>query len=219
MADQDKRRQDGAQERPWRVAVLLSGAGRTLENLLQVSARGDLPIEVVTVVSSVPEVRGLEVAANADIPAFTITRKGHPSVHAYSQAIYDAIAPYSPDLILLAGFLRQLLVFPGWEGRILNVHPALLPDASAYAAGKGMFGERVHAAVLAHGDTVSGATVHVVTDDYDDGPPLLRVEVPVLVDDTPVTLGTRVFHAECELYPEAIRRYLAANPGFLRALT
>ncbi|MGC4189992.1 MAG: formyltransferase family protein [Thermomicrobiales bacterium] len=218
MADQGEGQQDVKQDRPWRAAVLLSGAGRTLENLLRVIAWGELPVEVVVVVSSVPDVRGLEVAAQAGIPAATITRKGHPSVHAYSQAIYDAVVPFSPDLILMAGFLRQVLVFPGWEGRILNIHPALLPDAAAYAAGKGMFGERVHAAVLAHGDTVSGATVHVVTDEYDDGPPLMRVEVPVLPDDTPVTLGTRVFHAECGLYPEAIRRYLAANPGLRNEL-
>lgn len=197
---------------PLRAAVFLSGAGRTLENLLAVIDRGDLPLEIVSVVSSVPGVRGLEVAAKAGLPAATVTRKAYPSVQAYSRAIYEAIAPQSPDLIILAGFLRQVLVFPGWEGRILNVHPALLPDASSYAAGKGMFGERVHAAVIAHGDTVSGATVHVVTDDYDDGPPLLRVEVPVLSDDTPTTLGTRIFRAECELYPEAIRRYIADHP-------
>lgn len=201
----------------WRVAVLLSGAGRTLENLLLVIGRDELPVDVVCVVSSVPGVRGLEVAGRAGIPATTVTRKGHPSVHDYSAAIYEAIAPHEPDLILMAGFLRQVLVFPGWEGRILNIHPALLPDAAAYAAGKGMYGERVHAAVLAHGDEVSGATVHVVTDDYDGGPPLLRTEVPVVPGDTPVTLGTRVFHAECDLYPEAIRRYLAANPQLQRS--
>ncbi|HEU0163388.1 MAG TPA: phosphoribosylglycinamide formyltransferase [Thermomicrobiales bacterium] len=194
------------------MSVLLSGAGRTLENLLRVVARGELPIEIVSVISSVPDVRGLEVARDAGIPATTIVRKGHPSVASYSEAMYAALEPYAPDLILMAGFLRQMLVLPGWEGRILNIHPALLPEASSYAAGKGLFGERVHQAVLAHGDRVTGATVHLVTDDYDQGPPLLRVEVPVLEDDTSVTLGTRVFHAECDLYPEAIRRYMTANP-------
>ena len=81
---------------------------------------------------------------------------------------------------------------------------------------RGSSGERVHAAVLAHGDTVTGATVHLVTDNYDEGPPLLRTEVPVREGDDPVTLGTRVFHAECELYPDAIRRYMAANPELRR---
>jgi len=207
---------DVATTRPWRVAVLLSGAGRTLENLLRVIARGELPIEIVTVVSSVNGVRGLDVAAEAGIPASVVTRKGHPDVASYSQALYDAIAPYAPDLVVMAGFLRQMLVFPGWEGRILNIHPALLPQAASYAAGKGMFGERVHAAVIAHGDTISGATVHLVTDSYDEGPPLMTVEVPVLPDDTPTTLGTRVFMEECVLYPEVIRQYLAAHPELKR---
>ena len=93
MTDQDQGQQTGAHAGPWRVAVLLSGAGRTLENLMQVTQRGQLPIEIVSVVSSVAGVRGLEVAAHAGIPTATVTRKGHPSVHTYSQAIYDAIAP------------------------------------------------------------------------------------------------------------------------------
>ncbi|HVL25945.1 MAG TPA: formyltransferase family protein, partial [Thermomicrobiales bacterium] len=113
-------------------------------------------------------------------------------------------------------FLRKMLVLPGWEGRILNIHPALLPDAAAYAAGKGRYGDRVHAAVLENGDVVSGATVHVVTDTYDEGPPLLRAEVPVVPGDTAQTLAARVFAAECELYPEAIRRYLADHPELKR---
>ncbi len=203
---------------PWRIAVLLSGAGRTLENLLRVIDRGELPAEIVVVISSVADVRGLAVARDAGIPVKTIARKGHPSVASYSEAIYDAIAPNTPDLIVMAGFLRQMLVFPGWEGRILNIHPALLPEAAPYAAGKGLFGERVHAAVLAHGDNVTGATVHLVTDTYDEGPPLLRTEVPVLTGDDPATLGTRVFLAECVLYPEAIRQYMAAHPE-LRAVS
>ena len=124
----------------WRIAVLLSGAGRTLENLLQVIARGELPAEIVMVVSSVPDVRGLTVASAAGIPTATVVRKGFPTVTAYSEALYAAVAPFSPDLIVMAGFLRQMFVLPGWEGRILNIHPALLPDASHYAAGKGLFG-------------------------------------------------------------------------------
>ncbi|HEV2072368.1 MAG TPA: formyltransferase family protein, partial [Thermomicrobiales bacterium] len=135
----------------------------------------------------------------------------------YSKAVYDVLAPHQPDLLIMAGFLRRLLVFPGWEGRILNIHPALLPDAAAYAAGKGRYGDRVHEAVLARGDRVSGATVHVVTDVYDDGPPLLRSEVPVEPGDTAQSLAARVFAAECELYPEAIRQYMAAHPELKRS--
>ena len=114
----------------------------------------------------------------------------------------------------MAGYLRKMRVRPEWEGRIVNIHPCLLPEAGAYAAGQGMYGERVHTAVLDHGDTVSGATVHLVTEEYDAGPPLARIEVPVMPGDTPATLGTRVFQAEKGLYPAALRAYLAAHPEF-----
>jgi phosphoribosylglycinamide formyltransferase 1 len=203
--------------RPWRLAVLISGSGRTLRNLLDVIGRGELHAEVVCVVSSLEGVKGLEIAAEAGIPAYTVTRAQHKGVEAYSRGMYDVLDPHQPDLIIMAGFLRRLLVFPDWEGRILNIHPALLPDAAAYAGGKGCYGDRVHEAVIAHGDQLSGATVHVVTDVYDDGPPLMRVEVPVESGDTAQTLAARIFVQECELYPEAIRRYLALHPDLKRA--
>jgi formyltetrahydrofolate-dependent phosphoribosylglycinamide formyltransferase len=192
--------------------VLLSGTGRTLENLLRVIDRGELDARVVHVVSSVAGARGLQVASEAGISHETLTRRGFADNDAYSDALFAALAPSQPQMILLCGFLRQLVVPPAWEGRILNIHPALLPRAASYAAGRGRYGERVHQAVLEHGDTVSGATVHLVTNDYDEGPPLLQREVPVLPDDTSATLGARVFATECALYPEAIRRYLTAHP-------
>jgi len=195
-------------ESPWRLAVLLSGSGRTLANLLAVIAAGELPARIVAVVSSVPGVRGLEIAAAAGLPTHLVPRRAFDSDEAFSIAVYDALTPYQPDLLLLAGFLRRLVVTPEWEGRILNIHPALLPDAAAYAAGRGRYGERVHAAVLANGDTVTGATVHVVDNEYDAGPPVLRTEIPITPNDTPATLAARVFAAECTLYPAAIRRYL-----------
>ena len=190
--------------------MLLSGTGRTLENLLRVIAAGELTARVAVVISSVPGVRGLEVAEWAGIPALTLRRPDYGDDAAYSAAIYAVLAPYRPDLILLAGFLRRLAVPPTWAGRILNIHPALLPESGA--AGRGYYGERVHAAVLATGATESGATVHVVDDGYDTGPVVLRATVPIVPGDTPATLGARVFAAECELYPEAIRRHVAAHP-------
>lgn len=202
--------------RPWRLGVLLSGAGRTLENLLTVIGRGELDAEIVCVVSSRPAARGVDIARHAGIPFDVITRKNYPTAESHSRAIYDAVAPFAPDLLILAGYLRQLVVDPPWEGRMLNIHPALLPQAEAYAAGRGKYGTFVHAAVLEQGDTVSGATVHVVTDDYDTGPPVMQREVEVLPNDTPMTLAARVFAVECELYPEAIRRYMAAHPELKR---
>src|SRR5690606_34617495 len=144
--------------RRWRLAVLLSGSGRTLENLLGVIERGELHAEIVTVISSRSGVRGIEIARQAGIPATVIPRKGYPDARSHSRAICTAIEPFEVDLVLLAGYLRQLVIEPAWVGRMLNIHPALLPQAEAYAAGRGLYGERVHAAVLAHGDTVSGAT-------------------------------------------------------------
>lgn len=201
---------------PWNLGVLLSGAGRTLENLLDVIDRGELEATVSIVISSVPGVRGLDVAAAAAIPHYVIRRGGHDSLESYSAAMYERLEAHEVDLIVMAGYLRKMAIFPGWEGRILNIHPCLLPDAGPYAAGKGLFGERVHTAILAKGDAVTGATVHLVTDDYDEGPPLAWVEVPVVPGDTPVTLGTRVFQAEKVLYPATIRDYMNAHPELRR---
>lgn len=196
-----------------RVAVLLSGSGRTLENLVGAIARGQLPLEIVHVVSSKSGVRGIDVAERAGIPVTVIEPGGYDSVHQFSQAIYRAIDPAEPDLILMAGFLRRLAVVPFWEGRILNIHPALLPESGI--GGQGYYGERVHRAVLESGATESGATVHVVDNQYDHGPVVMKATVPVLPGDTPDTLGARVFAAECDLYPEAIRRYLGEHPELL----
>ena len=160
--------------------------------------------------------RGIEIARQAGIPVSHIARKEYLDTAAHSRAIYATMEDSGVDLLVLAGYLRQLHVEPGCEGRMLNIHPALLPQAEAYAAGRGRYGDHVHAAVLAHGDAVSGATVHVVTANYDAGPPVLQREVPVLTGDTAQTLAERVFALECELYPEAIRCYMAARPELRR---
>lgn len=204
------------QIRPWRLAVLISGSGRSLRNLISVIEGGNLDAEIVTVVSSVSDVAGLEIAAAAGIPTHTLTSKDARGADAYSTAMYDVLTPYQPDLVIMAGFLRRLLVHPGWEHRILNIHPALLPQAASYAAGKGFYGDRVHAAVLEHGDDESGCTVHEVTDTYDEGPPLAQAIVPVLTSDDVRALADRVFAAECALYPQVIREYIAAHPELLR---
>jgi formyltetrahydrofolate-dependent phosphoribosylglycinamide formyltransferase len=208
------RQADG--QRRWRLGVLLSGSGRTLANLLAVIDRGELDAEVVCVVSSRSGVRGIEIARAAGIPVEVVTRRSHPDPADHGRAVHAAVAPFAPDLLILAGYLRQIAVTPAWEGRMLNIHPCLLPQAEAYAAGRGRYGDHVHEAVLAHGDAVTGATVHIVTEDYDAGPPLMQRELPVLPEDTPETLAARVVALACELYPEAIRRYMAAHPELKR---
>ncbi len=186
-----------------RVAVLLSGTGRTLENLLEQRARGNLAIDIPVVVSSRANVRGIEVARAAGIETHVVLRRDHPTPAAMSARIAAALAPHGIGLIALAGFLSQLEILPGWEGRMVNIHPSLLP----LFGGHGLYGGRVHEAVLASGMKVTGCTVHFVDAEYDAGPIILQRCVPVEEDDTPATLGARVFAAEREAYPEAIRLF------------
>lgn len=189
------------------LAVLISGGGRTLANLIELRRAGHFPADVGIVVSSLAGAGGMGVARDAGIPAVALERKAFDSDTLYSDAIFAAIAPCEPDLVILAGFLRKVVVPPEWEGRILNIHPALLPEM-AFASGRGFYGDRVHQAVLASGQTRSGATVHLVDNGYDTGPVYMRQIVPVLPGDTVDSLAARVFEAETELYPRAIAAYL-----------
>lgn len=190
-------------ERRLRLAVLLSGAGSTLENLLRRAREGRLAGEVVAVVSSRPDVRGVDIARAWGIPTYVVTRADAPTASALSAAVDAALAPHAPDLLLLAGFLRKLAVLPHWEGRMMNIHPSLLPAFG----GKGYYGARVHEAVIASGAKVSGCTVHFVDEEYDHGPYIIQRCIPVDEDDTPATLAERVAALEREVYPEAVRLF------------
>ena len=183
-----------------RTAVLLSGSGRTLDNLLRRSAGGDPPVEIVAVASSRPDVRGVAVAHEAGVPVEIFRRKDHADTAAHNAALNAWLREHRPELLVLAGYLC-FYQRPDWfRGPILNIHPALLPRHG----GQGMYGDRVHAAVLAAGDTESGCTVHHVTDEYDAGGIIAQQRVPVLPTDDVHTLADRVFAAECELYPRVI---------------
>lgn len=190
-----------------RLAVLLSGTGRTLENLLHVTELGLLPARIVAVVSSRPGVRGVAVARAARVPVQVVARQDFSDDSAFSAAIYDALAPAMPDWLVLAGFSRRLIVRPEWWGRIVNVHPSLLPSFG----GRGMYGIHVHEAALAYGVKLSGCTVHFVDNEYDHGPVILQRAVPVLDSDDPAALAERVFAAECLAYPEALRGLIAGG--------
>ncbi|HRA46860.1 MAG TPA: phosphoribosylglycinamide formyltransferase [Thermomicrobiales bacterium] len=194
---------------PLRLAVLISGSGRTLANLIAAHSRSEIP-EIGLVVSSKPDVRGLAIAAEAGIPSATVQRSTFASDTDFSRAIYDLAMERNIDLLICAGFLKRLVVPPVWTDRILNIHPALIPESAA--AGEGFYGDRVHAAVLAAGLTESGATVHVVDNEYDHGPVVLKQIVPVLPGDTAQDLAARVFAAECLLYPRAIATHIANRP-------
>lgn len=195
-----------------RLAVLVSGGGRSLENLAEVIGRGELDARIALVVSSSREAFALERARRLSLPAVTVLPREHPGPAAYSDAIFKEIEGAQCDVVVLAGFLRLLLVPERWLGRVLNIHPALLPDFG----GKGYFGDRVHAAVLESGHSESGCTVHYVTNEYDAGPILLQKRVDVLPGDDVHTLAARVFEAEKQALPEALRLHLSGAARFPR---
>ncbi len=191
-------------EQPVRLAVLISGSGRTLENLVQAIRDGKLDARIVLVISSRPGVKGLERAANFNIPAEVVPRREYADAESFSQVIFDHIRRAGVELVCMAGFLSLLVVPDDYVGRVINIHPSLLPEFG----GKGMYGHHVHEAVIAAGRTVSGCTVHFADQTYDTGQIILQRTCPVLPDDTPDTLAARVFEQECLAYPEAIRALL-----------
>ena len=188
-----------------RLALLVSGGGRSLENLVARTRAGELAAEVVLAISDRPGIGALERCARLGIPALVLDYKELGGAAGFSARVFAELEARAVTLCVLAGFLRLVQVPPAWRGRVLNIHPALLPKYG----GKGFYGERVHAAVLAAGEHESGCTVHLVDDQYDHGTHLLQRRVPVLPDDDVHTLAARVFAAETEALPEAIRLLLA----------
>jgi phosphoribosylglycinamide formyltransferase-1 len=188
---------------PLKIAVLLSGGGTTLQNLLDEQAAARLNISIELVLSSRPDAVGLERAAKSSIPTNTVHRKLHASPAAFSHEVFSLLDSAQPDLICLAGWLCLLDVPSRYLGRIMNIHPSLLPSFG----GQGMFGQKVHQAVVDHGCKVSGCTVHFVDNHYDAGPIILQRPCPVLDDDTSASLAYRIFEEEKIAYPEAIRLF------------
>jgi len=189
-----------------RLAVLLSGSGRTLENLLDWIAAGRLAATIETVVSSRGDVRGVQIAEKAGIPVTILPPQGQ-TLADWSAKIFAACRLAKPDLVVMAGFLHLVEIPIDFAGRVINIHPALLPAFG----GKGYHGMHVHRAVIERGCTVSGCTVHLVDNEYDHGRILLQQTVPVLRDDSPESLAARVFAAECETLPEVINRIAAGT--------
>ncbi len=190
-----------------RFAVFVSGTGRHLENLAELAARGELPGSPVLCVSNKTGVAALDRAARAGIEALVLDPARDMDDTAFSRAAFEAVEARGCDTVVLAGFLRKLLVPPHWSGRVVNIHPSLLPAFG----GKGYYGERVHRAVLERGCQVSGCTVHLVDDEYDHGRIILQRWCPVEADDTPATLAARVFTEELAALPEALRRLWAGT--------
>jgi formyltetrahydrofolate-dependent phosphoribosylglycinamide formyltransferase len=185
------------------LAVLISGSGRTLQNFIDLIKKKELPAKIVVVVSSKSGVAGLERASKNGIPAFVVNRSEFKNSDEFSDAINNKLKDYPIDLITLAGFLNLYKIPPIYEGKVMNIHPALLPAFG----GKGFYGEKVHKAVIESGAKVSGCTVHFADNVYDKGSIIVQKTVPVLDNDTPETLAERVFAEELKAYPEAIRLF------------
>jgi formyltetrahydrofolate-dependent phosphoribosylglycinamide formyltransferase len=192
---------------PLQIVVLLSGGGTTLANLIAKIADGSLDARIERVVSSTSKARGLQIAAEAGIPTSAVDPKTFSSIDDYSAATFAECRRAEPHLVVMGGFLKFVKIPSDFEGRVVNIHPALIPAF----CGHGFYGRRVHEAVLNYGAKVSGCTVHFVDQQYDHGPIILQRVVPVEEDDTPDTLAARVFAAECEAFPEALRWYASAR--------
>ena len=194
-------RDGGAAKR--RVAVLISGGGSNLQALLDAAAAPDYPAEIALVVSNVAGVPGLDRAAQAGVPTVTLPHRDFADRAAFEAAITENLAGHAIELVCLAGFMRILTAdfVRAWEGRMLNIHPSLLPAFK---------GRDVQAQALAAGVKISGCTVHLVTADLDDGPIVAQAAVPVAADDTVASLSARILAEEHRLYPRALA-WLAAG--------
>jgi phosphoribosylglycinamide formyltransferase-1 len=201
------------ESRPLRLGVLISGTGTTLANLIERIGDGRLRnVEIALVISSREKVRGVDIAREARLPITIIRRRDLPELDAFSQAVTEALDAARIDLVAMAGFLCLWHWPDRYEGSVLNIHPALLPEFG----GPGMFGHHVHRAVLESGARESGCTVHLADGQYDHGPIVARTRVPVQPDDSIESLSARVGVAERELYPEVIQAVADHGVEWLR---
>lgn len=187
-------------EYPLKIAVLISGSGRTLKNFIDLAAEGSLDVEIDLVISSTPAAGGLEYAKQAGIASVVLERKDYPTHDAYGEAIFESARQADVDLVAMAGFLKLAPVPDDFAGRVVNIHPSLIPSF----CGHGMYGHHVHQAVLDYGCKITGLTVHFVDNEYDAGPIIWQQPVPVFDDDTAEVLAARVFDAEKEAYPHVL---------------
>ena len=189
-----------------RIAVFGSGRGSNFGAILDAIRAGKLPrVQIVAVISNNADAGILQLARQENIAAFHMSSRQFRDEDAFVGALLQVLRESGANFIVLAGYMKRLnpRMISAFRNRILNIHPALLPKYG----GQGMYGEHVHRAVLASGDRKSGATVHMVDEEYDHGPVVLQKTVPVLPEDTVETLAARVLELEHELYPEAIRLF------------
>ena len=179
---------------PSRIVVLISGGGSNLQSFIEASKEGNIDCQIMAVISNRPGVKGLERASDAGIPNIVVDHRAFPSRQEFDQYLAEVIQGFTPDLVVLAGFMRILTTdfVNQFVGKLINIHPSLLP---AYP------GLNTHQRAIEAGDLVAGATVHFVTPELDGGPAILQVEVPILSTDTPTQLAARVLVEEHKIYP------------------
>ncbi len=184
-----------------KIAVLLSGSGRTLDNFHERIENGSLDAKIEVVVSNVKDALGLSKAEKYGYPAF---------YGSGNEAINAILQDYSVDIVCLAGFLKLYEPLQKLARAVVNIHPSLIPAFS----GEGFYGSLVHRAVKARGCLVSGCTVHFASEIYDEGPIIVQKSVNLDFEDTPETIATKVFAAECEAFPEALNLVNAKGIDF-----
>ena len=191
-----------------KLAVLVSGGGTTLQNLIDGITAGTLNARIGIVIASRPQILALKRASDAKLMNFVIRPRDYASVAEFSRKVFELCDDAQVDLVCLAGWLSLLEIPAKYEERMMNIHPALLPSCFG---GKGMFGKHVHEAVLTHGCKASGCTVHFVDQEYDQGPIICQKCCAVMEEDTPETLAKRVAELERAAYPEAIELFAAGR--------
>ena len=197
------------------IAILFSGEGTTLQNLIDASRDGRLAnVVVVKAISSREGVGGVDRCERAGVPCAVVAKRQYPDASEHTRAVFAHLDPSKIDLVCLAGWMSRLVLEEPWLGRrVLNIHPSLLPAFG----GVGMYGKRVHEAVLASGINVTGCTVHYVNNEIDGGPIVAQTLVAVERDDTPAALAKRVQAAERQLYVRAINEVGSLARGRARA--
>ncbi len=186
-----------------RLGILLSGGGRTMLNIQNEIDAGRLNAEIVVVVSSRSTVKGVERAKKLGVTPVIIRKKDYLDIEQFSKQIEEQLSTAKVDLVIQAGWLCLWQIPSGYENRVMNIHPALLPNFG----GEGMWGHHVHEAVIEAGCKVSGCTVHFCTNEYDKGEIIVQRICEVKDDDDADSLADRVFEQECIAYPEAIRKF------------
>jgi len=194
-------------DRSIQLAVLVSGSGSTLQNLIDKISAGELNATIGLVIGSRDALAAAGRAGGAGLDYQVVRRKDFADVEAFSNEMFSRCAGSGAELVVCAGWLSLLRIPAAWRAKVVNVHPALLPSFG----GQGMFGEHVHRAVIDHGCKVSGCTVHFVDDHYDNGPIIIQQTCAVLENDTPKSLAERVQACERDALPKAIRLIAAGR--------